>query len=332
MSNGSRSPRQDRALALAIGGVVVAGVGAVAALVLVAWLLKVAGVDSPEVVLPILLVSSVVLLVVVFAALASLFKHLALAETKQALGLPRGSVRAIIALIFILIFAVVGLYLAGAFLSPDTEIAELQGVTELQLAAIPVEDIRAQTPVAGSDPQTFNVERAIPTSPEASQFATQLLTVISTLVAAVAAFYLGSRSVEEGSKAAVRAAGLAARGPDELTVETLGVDGDPGADSAFLLGSVSPFLAGTRWCFRCRQAGTDDLAYVATPLREMIEGDHPREELQGLQAGTRYEFYMSCVGPDGRRYSGGPLSFETLSATPDDTTGEEDTTAEEDTT
>jgi hypothetical protein len=126
------------------------------------WIFSVIKIDRPEVVLPTLLVTGLIGLLAAIGGLVALFRITHLTQAKQALGLPEGSVRAIIAFSLVLIFAVMGLYLHGA--SGGGREIMLTGVLESELAQIPVEDRIATTRIAagGADePVTYNVTRLL---------------------------------------------------------------------------------------------------------------------------------------------------------------------------
>src|SRR4051794_9774028 len=75
-----------------------------------AWAMKAGKVDD-SVRLPLLVIAGLVSLIALLAVMAIAFKTVHLANQTQALGLPDGTVRAVIALSLILIFAVVTVYL-----------------------------------------------------------------------------------------------------------------------------------------------------------------------------------------------------------------------------
>jgi hypothetical protein len=108
----------------------------------------------------ILLAAGVIGLLLALAVVAVFFQALAITDKNEALGLPRGSVRAVIALALILVFAIMSVYVYS------------------------VEDLANKADIAK-----------------------QLVTTLSTLVVAVAAFYFGSKSVEAAAAAVGPAAG-----------------------------------------------------------------------------------------------------------------------------
>jgi hypothetical protein len=98
--------------------VFVLGAGAVAG---IAWVLDDYTDVGNEVVLPILLVYGVLTLLVALAALVGILSHYGLSTEKSALGLPEGSVQAVIALVLVLIFAITAVFLMTLEIDPEDE-------------------------------------------------------------------------------------------------------------------------------------------------------------------------------------------------------------------
>jgi amino acid transporter len=113
-----------------------------------------------EITLGLTVIAGVSILVLVLFIMAAGFTALGMNDPKEALGLPVGSVRAMIALLLIVIWIIVSIFLFTVLPSPST--------------------------TSGSTPQTNDPK---------VQLAQQVETAIGTLVVAVAAFYFGSRSV-----------------------------------------------------------------------------------------------------------------------------------------
>lgn len=122
----------------------------------------------PEFFLPALLVASVAGLIIALTVVAVVLSALGLGDRRQALGLPEGSVRALIALSLILIFAIIAIYLFRSLTPYYTKIV-VDNATQYQL-------------VQPSEDQV--------------KFGQQILTTIATLVVAVAGFYFGTRAVQ----------------------------------------------------------------------------------------------------------------------------------------
>jgi hypothetical protein len=154
----------------------------------------------PEIVLTIVLLSGIVAFVAVLAIAVAVFAALGLSDSSQAFGMPEGTIRAVIALSLILIFAITAMFLYGQLRSPDT--ATVTGLTQAQLNAIPGDEIVASRP-SEEGTNLFDVVRII-RSQTSDDFAKQILTTVSTLVVAVAGFYFGSRAVAAAKEAVTR--------------------------------------------------------------------------------------------------------------------------------
>jgi hypothetical protein len=154
---------------------------------------------SPEIVLSALLVIGVIALIVALSFTAVIFKSLGLADKTQSLGLPEGSVRAVIALSLILIFMMSSIFLYWQVEEKEGSIPYISiGVTQEQINKMPQEEIvsivRSGTTKDGE--MVFNVTRLVKDSNKTSEdIAKQIITTVSTLVVAVAGFYFGTKAV-----------------------------------------------------------------------------------------------------------------------------------------
>ena len=134
-----------------------------------------------------------------------------LSSRKEALGMPEGSIRALIAMSLILMFAIIGVTVLYSGMggepiqSNGISQAELERLENVQIIAISVVD-----PAASPGAERFNVTARPELSPAGHDFGLQLLTTVSTLVVAVAGFYFGSRAVAQGAKTAAAAQTAAA--------------------------------------------------------------------------------------------------------------------------
>ena len=147
----------------------------------------------PEIILPVILLIGLITLIGALAGLAATFSRLGLASETAPLGMPEGSVQAVIALGLIIIFAIVGVYLIGG----EDPTRLLPGLTRAEFEVLPTGSIVEIRGIGGG---RFDVRVAAPDSNQ-HELALQLLTTVSTLVVAVAAFYFGQKSVGEASKA-----------------------------------------------------------------------------------------------------------------------------------
>lgn len=144
-----------------------------------------------------LALGSMVVLLWGLVIFASLMNIVGLSDKTQALGLPEGSIRAIIAIALVGLFAV----LAATVLSGHNKLLHPRASTDevadfqarnptLHILAVPN---AAPTKKADGtqDPQTYQV--FTPSAP-ADDFMKQMLTLVGTLMTAITAFYFGGRT------------------------------------------------------------------------------------------------------------------------------------------
>lgn len=196
---------------------------------------------GPELTLPLVVIVGVVVLLVTLALVAVTFSLLDLSDKGQALALPEGSVRAVIALMLLVVFAIAAIFLYSN-VSSSGQIKQWAAVTEDQLA-----DLRKQVTVvliqptavvptapgqAAPAPATTGQPQAVPvpakptftvyyrdiSSAAGDDIAKQLIVLLGTLVTAVASFYFGSSSVASARDAADRAR-TGGGGPNAASVD-----------------------------------------------------------------------------------------------------------------
>ena len=121
----------------------------------------------------------------------------------EALGMPEGSIRALIAMSLILIFAIIGIQVFAAG-SAGTELVST-GLTQAQIDALRADGaivvsqaLLTPVPAPPAEP-LYNVTTRTVMTQEAHDFGLQLMTTVSTLVVAVAGFYFGSRAVSQAT-------------------------------------------------------------------------------------------------------------------------------------
>ena len=190
-----------QSVALVIGLILLVAVPPVAVVGTARWLSSDGGPFRPEIVLPAILLVGVISLMAVLTLLVLVFSRLDLTSKDGALGMPDGTIQAVIALMLILIFAIVGVYLHGV--AGNGDVRTLSGLTRAQLDALPAGEIVSQRGTGGGRWEAV-VE---PRNEQQDNLALQLLTTISTLVVAVAGFYFGSKSVREATRDAIAASG-----------------------------------------------------------------------------------------------------------------------------
>ncbi len=155
--------------------------------------------SKPELLLGSLIVIAVALMMTLLFVMASGFAALGLSDPKEALGLPSGSVRALIALLLILMFVFFTIFLFSQVAA--THVEQLEGLSKDQVAGLGGN-------LFLSIPNADGTFRALIRVPEDARngFAQQVFAAALTLVTAVSSFYFGSRSAEGALTAATSAA------------------------------------------------------------------------------------------------------------------------------
>ncbi|GEA83157.1 DUF1345 domain-containing protein [Cellulomonas gelida] len=190
------SNRWSAVTALVISAFV--SVGVLAAIVL---LLQRLNTDQPTAALSLVFVAAAVVLILVVGALSVILKRLRLDNGHEAMGLPTGSVRAVIALLLIMLFFISAMFLFDAtrnrVSSDPASFRSLEGLSTAQLAQIPIEQVQTSTQRLQDGTTVYDVVLyPPPTATRTSDdLAKQLVTTVATLVTAVAAFYFGSNTV-----------------------------------------------------------------------------------------------------------------------------------------
>ena len=213
---------------------------------------------NASIVVTLVVIASVIGLLAVLMMTALAFSSVKLSDSTQALGLPEGSVRAVIALSLIVIFVIVVVFLFG-HLQP--QIYPMSHLTEDQIKAIPgnliagdkrseedlkrkeaaalrakaadltkaqkIEDAnKAQEAAAGKDSEAetakglYTIDRIVEPTRGSEDFAKQIITTISTLVVSIAAFYFGSTTAISAAKSgAASGAPVITKQPTNLKVK-----------------------------------------------------------------------------------------------------------------
>ena len=146
----------------------------------------------PSVVLPVILILSVSIVLIILASMTAVFSSLNLANRTHALGMPEGSVRAVIALSLIFIFITTAIYLYG---EADGDTRNYNNITQSQLDDIPSSEIVQISAEDVDGVIVYDVIRRVEITSAEKELAIQILTTVSTLVVAIAGFYFGSKSV-----------------------------------------------------------------------------------------------------------------------------------------
>lgn len=199
--------------------------GVIALLIVAAAVLIFAGAPGKDVVLPLLVLAGVLALLLTLGMIAALFSGLGITDQKQALGLPDGSVRAVIAISLIVIFAVAAIYLYNsvsyggrtetkADLSEQEARAFTDALTKIsggQYSVYPALPIPPTPPPkegekSASQPQArYMVMYRLANNGAGEDLAKQLIVLLGTLITAVSSFYFGSASVASATAAVTNA-------------------------------------------------------------------------------------------------------------------------------
>ena len=224
------------------GAQILTGVAALVAVILlciVFWGLKdVVAMGDPG--LPLVAIGGVVVLILLLTAVATMFSLLSLTNKDQAMGLPDGSIRAVIALSLIVLFAILSVFLYGN-VSKGGAVVTIANMSDSERAQFirdytNARDVRAVVVKdQNGQPRTFNDDkgqlirnadgtpkyyydvsyRSANTASE--DFAKQLLILLGTLMTAITSFYLGAGTVTSAVKTGSEASTNAAPNPATFT-------------------------------------------------------------------------------------------------------------------
>jgi hypothetical protein len=187
---------------------------------------------APTTQLPIMAITGVMALLVSLALVSLTFSLAGLSDRGEALGLPRGSVRAVISLSLIVLFAITSFAFQSSFAGG---VQKTEALTEGEAAALRAnlhgDELVATLPSGDAQRPTVVVYRT--GSRTAEDFARQVFTIVGTLMTAVASFYFGSRAAEggRGDARGARARVDGTAGPGALPVAArASAAGDGGGD------------------------------------------------------------------------------------------------------
>jgi hypothetical protein len=193
--------------------------------------------------LPLLAIGGVIMLIGVLTVVAIIFSILGLADEGQAMGLPEGSIRAVIALSLIVLFAILAVFLYEGVSGTSGPVNTVENLSDAEraaflrdhatardLQAVLVKDKEGQ-PLKnpdGTPKYVYNVtyRSANLTSDD---FAKQLLVLLGTLMTAITSFYLGAGMATSAAAAAAPTTDLVSPPPTvsttDPTVHSIGNDG-----------------------------------------------------------------------------------------------------------
>jgi hypothetical protein len=164
--------------------------------------------------LPLLAIGGVVVLILLLTAVAMIFSILKLTNKDQAMGLPEGSIRAVIALSLIVLFAILSVFLFQTIStggSPVT-LAEMSSADRTEFIRNHTNARDIQSTPTKDKPGFYDVTyKSANTASE--DFAKQLLVLLGTLMTAITSFYLGAGTVTSAVKAGTEAAAATVPSP-----------------------------------------------------------------------------------------------------------------------
>jgi hypothetical protein len=188
-------------------GIVACSVILVGILYLLASFLSGTGIVN-EFGLPILTVAGAVLVLGAMALISLSFALFDLSDKAQALALPEGSIRAVIALMLIVLFAILAIYLYGSMAAP--RVGTAQNLTasgrETFIKNLPQGSFIGEAQTDDRYTVYFRNDR----NAASDDLAKQLIVLVGTLVTSLVSFYFGSRATSataEAVTAAVTASG-----------------------------------------------------------------------------------------------------------------------------
>jgi len=158
------------------------------------------------------------LVVTLMAVLVIVYSVLGLTNSSQALALPEGSVRALIAFSLVLVFVCMASFLYNSVNSVELTpgVKPLTKITEAQLTELKTQFVVAFEPARKSDgtPETdsdgksplYNATYFSKRSKDADDFAKQIFTTLATIFVSVISFYFGSGATSAGVGAGAKAA------------------------------------------------------------------------------------------------------------------------------
>jgi hypothetical protein len=166
--------------------------------------------------LPLLAIGGVIVLISLLTAIAILFSIIGLTDKSQAMGLPEGSIRAVIALSLIVLFAILSVFLYQGVSTTSGPVNTIENLSDADRAqfirdhptardiqSVLVKDNGGQLlkNPDGSQKYLYNVTYRS-ANPTGDDFAKQLLVLLGTLMTAVTSFYLGAGTATSAAAAA----------------------------------------------------------------------------------------------------------------------------------
>jgi len=145
--------------------------------------------NTAEIQMGVVVLVAVAAMLSLLTIMAMIFKQSNLSDRTQALGLPEGSIRALIALLLLMVFVIFSIYLFRQVVGFQWDF--FQSLTEDQVNAFAPSDIYAKKHMPDGSYEVWIRIKNINEAGE--QFAQQIFTAMLTLVTAVSSFYFASK-------------------------------------------------------------------------------------------------------------------------------------------
>lgn len=128
-------------------------------------------------------------------------------DVRGALSLPHGSISAVLALIILVVFSLSSIHVFSEIRAGEDGGIQSRGVTQEALAALPDDRILAVVaePIVEGQPPTYVVTLSNPHE-NSTDFASELMTIFSTLLIAIVGFYFGQGATAAGVREATKTA------------------------------------------------------------------------------------------------------------------------------
>jgi hypothetical protein len=154
---------------------------------------------SDEIYMALTLIFGVAITMFLLYLTAISFSSLDLASPSSALGLPDGSIRALIALFLIIIFTLISVYLFRSIANP--RLVLVPNVPE-NLLPLYADRIETTTLITNTNTltNTYNLVVRSAVTETGEQAGLQIITLLGTLVTAVSAFYFGATAVAQAQR------------------------------------------------------------------------------------------------------------------------------------
>jgi hypothetical protein len=182
-----------------------------------------------EVLLPFVAICGIVLLLGTLALVSIAFGAFGLSDKTQAMALPEGSIRAVLALSVVVLFAILSVFLYDK-LASGGPIVKLEQLTEpvknefiknnpglrdvvVTPSLLKNEQGVVQKDDKGADVYVYTIAYGTPHNQQSDDFAKQLLVMLGTLLTSIAAFYFGAKTAA--------AAQTQDKGPPQPTVRSI---------------------------------------------------------------------------------------------------------------